>query len=91
VPENVTLVALPRYSPELNPVERVWLFVKERFFNMGCITMTTAIVNAACKAWRRLTAEAGRLKSLCTYLGSQRSRVRMARSLRSASTAFPAT
>jgi hypothetical protein len=26
-----------------------------------------AIVDAACKAWRRLTAEGGRIKSLCTY------------------------
>ena len=25
VPDNVTLVRLPPYSPELNPVERVWL------------------------------------------------------------------
>jgi hypothetical protein len=25
VPDNVTLVPLPSYSPELNPVERVWL------------------------------------------------------------------
>jgi hypothetical protein len=24
-------------------------------------------VDAACKAWRRLTAQAGRIKSLCTY------------------------
>ena len=25
VPDNVTLALLPPYSPELNPVERVWL------------------------------------------------------------------
>ncbi len=25
VPGNVSLVLLPPYSPELNPVERVWL------------------------------------------------------------------
>jgi transposase len=33
VPANVTLVPLPPYSPELNPVERVWLFLKERFLS----------------------------------------------------------
>jgi hypothetical protein len=33
VPANVTLVALPPYSPELNPVERVWLYLKERFLS----------------------------------------------------------
>jgi hypothetical protein len=26
-----------------------------------------AIVDAACKAWRCLTAEAGRIKSICSY------------------------
>lgn len=30
VPENVVLLYLPAYSPELNPVERLWLAVRER-------------------------------------------------------------
>jgi transposase len=29
----MTLVSLPAYTPELNPVERVWLYVKERFLS----------------------------------------------------------
>ena len=33
VPANVTLIPLPPYSPELNPVERVWLYLKERFLS----------------------------------------------------------
>jgi transposase len=33
IPDNVTLVPLPPYSPELNPVERVWLHLKERFLS----------------------------------------------------------
>ena len=67
VPANVTLVALPPYSPELNPVERVWLYLKERFLSHRLHDDYEAIVNAACKAWRRLTAQAGRIRSLCTY------------------------
>ena len=34
VPCNITLVPLPPYSPELNPVERVWLYLKERFLSL---------------------------------------------------------
>ena len=34
VPANITLVPLPPYSPELNPVERVWLYLKQRFLSM---------------------------------------------------------
>lgn len=30
VPANVTLLALPPYSPELNPVERLWLALRQR-------------------------------------------------------------
>ena len=32
-PANITLVPLPPYSPELNPVERVWLYLRERFLS----------------------------------------------------------
>ena len=28
VPPNITLVPLPPYSPELNPVERIWLYLR---------------------------------------------------------------
>src|SRR5262249_56895539 len=67
IPDNVTLVALPPYSPELNPVERVWLYLKERFLSHRLHNDYEAIVDAACKAWRCLTAEARRIKSLSTY------------------------
>jgi DDE superfamily endonuclease len=30
VPGTVTLVPLPPYAPQLNPVERVWLYLRER-------------------------------------------------------------
>ena len=29
IPDNISLVTLPPYSPELNPVERVWLYLRE--------------------------------------------------------------
>jgi hypothetical protein len=67
VPANVILVPLPSYSPELNPVERVWLYLKERFLSHRLLTDYDAIVDAACSAWNRLVAEAGRIKSLCSY------------------------
>ena len=28
VPGNITLLALPPYSPELNPVERIWHYLR---------------------------------------------------------------
>ena len=65
--------ALPPYAPELNPVERVWLYLKERFLSHRLHADYEAIARAASKAWNRLIAEAGRLKSLVTYSLDQES------------------
>jgi transposase len=65
VPANVTLVPLPPYSPELNPVERVWLHLRERFLSLRVFRDYRAIVDACCAAWNRLVAHPGRLRSLC--------------------------
>lgn len=52
---------LPPYSPELNPVERVWLYLRERLDDYD------AVVQACCDAWNALTATPGRLRSLTDY------------------------
>jgi transposase len=67
VPANISLIGLPPYSPELNPVERVWLYLRERFLSMRVFENTAAIIDACCHAWNELTAEPGRLRSLCAY------------------------
>ena len=41
---EVTLALLPPYSPELNPVERVWLYLRERFLSV--LDDTEAIIDA---------------------------------------------
>ena len=67
VPDNVTLLPLPPYSPELNPVERVWLYLRERFLSHRVLDGYTAVLDAACRAWNTLAAEPGRLASLTAY------------------------
>ena len=67
VPANVTLVPLPPYSPELNPVERVWLYLRERFLSHRVLDGYVAVLDAACRAWNALAAEPGRLASLTAY------------------------
>ena len=74
-PDNITLIPLPPpdqargrlYSPEINPVERLWLYLKERFLSHHLHDDFDAIVDAACAAWNRLVAETGRITSLCSY------------------------
>ncbi len=67
VPDNITLLPLPACSPELNPVERVWLYLREFFIYNGFNVFYTAVLDAACAAWNRLVQETGRLTSLTGY------------------------
>jgi hypothetical protein len=54
VPDNLSLVPLPPYSPELNPVERVWLHLRERYLSHRLHADYDAVVDAACSAWNAL-------------------------------------
>ena len=65
VPSNITLVRLPPYSPQLNPVERVWLFLREKHLSHRLLDTYDAIVGALCRAWNALTKQ--RLHSLTSY------------------------
>ena len=67
VPDNVTLALLPPYSPELNPVERVWLYLRERFLSLRVLDDTEAIIDACCQAWIDLIGEPDRMRTLCAY------------------------
>lgn len=33
IPENIKLLRIPPYTPELNPCEQVWAYIKKRFKN----------------------------------------------------------
>ena len=46
---NITLVLLPPYCPELNPVERIWLYLKERFLSLRIFESTEEIIEACCQ------------------------------------------
>ena len=67
LPDNVTLVPLPPYSPELNPVERVWLYLRERYLSHRLLDDTDAIVEACCRAWNHLTKTKDVIQSLTSY------------------------
>jgi len=48
LPSNVTLVFLPPYSPELNPVERFWLYIKHHAIRNKIYTTLAALENEVC-------------------------------------------
>lgn len=55
IPERVTLVSLPAYTPELNPAERLWPLVKEGVANRAHETLA-ALEEAVCSRCQRISA-----------------------------------
>ena len=66
VPENLSLLPLPPKSPELNPVENVWQFLRQNKLSNRIFGGYEAIVTAACEAWNHLIADPARIKSIGT-------------------------
>jgi len=50
VPASTTLVALPACSPQLNPVERLWLNLRETSLSLCIFRDRQAIIDACCDA-----------------------------------------
>ena len=66
VPPNVTLLRLPPYAPELNPMENVWEYLRGNHLSMTVWNSYTAIVDACCNAWNGLMEDAERITSITT-------------------------
>ena len=66
LPENLSLLPLPPKSPELNPVENVWQFLRQNKFSNRIFGSYEAIVAAACDAWNSLLADPARVTSIGT-------------------------
>jgi hypothetical protein len=66
VPDNIALLHLPPYSPELNPVENVWEFLRHNDLSNRVYATYEAIVDACCIAWNKLIAAPARIRSIAT-------------------------
>jgi transposase len=66
VPENLSLLLLPPYSPELNPVENVWqyLHLRANWLAISVFDDYDAIVEACCHAWNRFAGQPEAIKSI---------------------------
>ena len=66
MPDNVSLLPLPPYSPELNQVDNVWQFLRQNHLSNRIYETYDAIVDACCNAWTSPTAEPARITSIAT-------------------------
>jgi transposase len=66
VPDNISLLKLTAYSPELNPAETIWQYLRQNQLSNRVFDSYEAIVDACCDAWNALIAEPGRIRSIAT-------------------------
>ena len=64
IPDNIVLIFLPPYSPELNPAEKIWARFKRQFTNQFFKTMDD-LQEFVCKISK--TLECNEVKSICGY------------------------
>lgn len=64
VPDNLSLLPLPPYSPELNAQENIWQFLRQNYLAGRIFETYDDIVEACSAAWNALTAETGRIASI---------------------------
>jgi transposase len=66
VPDNISLLKLPAYSPELNPVENIWQYLRQNRLSNIVFETYDAIVDACCDAWNALADQPGLIRSIAS-------------------------
>ena len=71
VPQNITILHLPPYSPELNPVERLWAYLRSHYLSNRAYKNYKHLLDAGAHAWQQLTPELLRTVCACPYLSHE--------------------
>lgn len=65
VPANITLVQLPPYSPEQNPIENLWHYLKSHHWSNRAYDDYDALEEAAIAAWQKSVLDTELMKTVC--------------------------
>jgi transposase len=71
IPDNISLLPLPRYAPELNPVENIWEFLRQNLLSHRVWESYDAIVEACCAAWNWLMRMPDQVATISTRSWAQ--------------------
>ena len=70
-PENIVLLKLPPYAPELNPAENIWEYLRSNTLSHQVWETYEAIVDACCDAWNGLMRAPDLVRSIATRKWAQ--------------------
>ncbi len=65
VPSNISLIRLPPYSPELNPVENLWHYLRSHYWSLQVYASYEAMEEAVMTSWRQVCLSAEVIRSVC--------------------------
>jgi transposase len=65
VPANVSLIQLPPYSPELNPIENLWHYLRSHHWSNQAYDGYEGLEDEAIRSVCAVGQDAGKLKSIC--------------------------
>ena len=68
LPAGITALLLPPYSPQLNPTENLWHFVRSHYLSNRTYADYDALLDAGTDAYRRLTPDVIKSVCACPYL-----------------------
>jgi transposase len=68
LPDGITVLLLPPYSPELNPVENLWHYLRCHYLSNRAYNNYDELFEAGTDAYRRLTPDLIRSVCACPYL-----------------------
>ena len=63
---NISVIKLPPYSPELNPMEQVWQWLRQRCLSNSVFDGYDEIVEQVSRAWKIFIEAPKRVTQLCT-------------------------
>ena len=66
VPANITLPPLPPSAPELNPMENIWRFMRDKWLSNRIFKSHEEIVALCCEAWNKLIDQPWKIMSIGT-------------------------
>ena len=64
IPDNITLMPLPPKSPELNPVENIWQFLRQNWLSNRVFKSYKDILDHCCFAWNMLVEQPWKIMSI---------------------------
>lgn len=64
IPDNISLLPLPPYSPELNPMENVWEYLRKNKLAITTWDTFEEIMDACCEAWNFFANDKSSVKSI---------------------------